>query len=202
MGANKNIGIIVLAAGASSRLGHPKQLVELNGIPLLRKITEIAINTRCTPIVVVLGAYFNKIKPTVEKLPVHILKNKKWETGMGSSIASGMGFLIKKHPQLKAVILLVCDQYFLSEKIILELISTWEKTGKNIVASQYGETIGVPAIFSKELFNELKRLDSTGGAKKIINRYDNQIGTILFQQGSFDLDTEKDLSDLNKPFRK
>ena len=194
MDNSKNIGIIILAAGSSSRLGHPKQLVEINGQPLLVKITESAIASGCAPVVVVLGAYFKKIKPVVENLPAHVLNNKKWETGMGSTIAHGMDYILKNHPTLEAIILMVCDQYFLSEKIIDQLIIKWINTDNRIIAAKYGKTIGVPALFSKELFFELNNLRGKIGAKKIIAKYHDQLATINFAEGVIDLDTAEDLS--------
>ncbi|MEO1261143.1 MAG: nucleotidyltransferase family protein [Bacteroidota bacterium] len=194
----KNIGIIILAAGSSSRLGHPKQLVEIEGIPLLRRMAAVAVSAKCESVVVVLGAYAEKIKPVVENLAINILINKNWETGMGSSVASGMKFLTKNHPALEAAVLLVCDQYHLTEEIILKLIAAFRKTGKDIVASKYGETVGVPALFSKKKFAELINLKGKSGAKKIISNKKSQIELITFEEGSFDLDVEQDLLGIKK----
>ncbi|MEZ4933341.1 MAG: nucleotidyltransferase family protein [Saprospiraceae bacterium] len=189
----KNIAILLLAAGSSSRLGHPKQLVEVSGQPLLQKMVEISLATGCHPVVIVLGAYFEKIKPVIENLPVHILENKNWESGMGSTVSCGMDFLINNYPELKAVILLVCDQYYLAEKNITELIRVFEKTNKNIIASKYGETVGVPALFSKHLFTDLLKLNGQSGAKKIVQKYADEAAIVEFSEGMFDLDTEEDL---------
>lgn len=189
----KNIAILLLAAGSSSRLGHPKQLVQINGQPLLQKMAETSLATGCCPVVIVLGAYFEKIKPVVEKLPIHILENKNWESGMGSTISCGMNFLNNNYPDLKAVVLLVCDQYYLAEKNITELIRVFEKTNQKIIASKYGKTVGVPALFSKQLFSDLLKLNGPSGAKKIIQKYAEELAIIEFSEGVFDLDTEEDL---------
>jgi molybdenum cofactor cytidylyltransferase len=193
----KNIAILLLAAGSSSRLGHPKQLVEISGQPLLQKMVETSLGSGCYPVVVVLGAYFEKIKPVIEKLPIYILENKNWEIGMGSTISCGMDFLINNYPELKAVILLVCDQYYLAEKNITELIRFFNKTNKNIIASKYGETVGVPVLFSKHLFPELLKLNGQSGAKKLIQKYTDDLALVDFSEGLFDLDTEEDLKKLN-----
>lgn len=192
----KNIAILLLAAGSSSRLGHPKQLVQINGQPLLQKMVETSLATGCSPVVIVLGAYFEKIKPVIENLPIHILENKNWESGMGSTISCGMDFLINNSPELKAVILLVCDQYYLAEKNIEELITVFNNSNKKIIASKYGETIGVPALFSKELFSDLLKLNGQSGAKKIIQKYMEGSAIVEFSEGVFDLDTEEDLKKL------
>ncbi len=193
-----DIGIIILAAGSSSRLGHPKQLVNINGKPLLQKMAEAAITSGCKPVIVILGAYIEKIKPSINHLAINILENKNWENGMGSTISCGMDFLINNHPDLEAVILLVCDQYYLSEKNIAELISAFEKTNKNIVASKYGDTIGVPALFSKDKFADLSQLNGKKGAKKIIQANPKNTAIVEFSEGVFDLDTHGDLSDINQ----
>ena len=193
---HKNIGILLLAAGSSSRLGQPKQLVKINHEILIEYIINSALATPCNPIVIVLGAHYQKIKPLIEHHSIYVLVNKNWEKGMGSTIACGMDFIIKNFPNLKAVILLVCDQYKLSEKDILKLITIYEKTEKNIIASKYGNTIGVPALFSKNIFQELIKLNSHQGAKNIINQYKNELATIDFPEGISDLDTKEDLEKL------
>jgi len=192
----KNIAILLLAAGSSSRLGHPKQLVQINGKSLLQKITETALASGCSPVVVVLGAYLEKIKPVIQQLPVHILENKNWVNGMGTTISCGMNFLLNKYPKIEAVIITVCDQYYLSEKNIIDLIELYKKTDKNIIASGYGVTIGVPALFSKPLFPELLILKGHEGAKKIIQQNLDNMEFVEFSKGAFDLDTEEDLKKL------
>ncbi|HHM21962.1 MAG TPA: nucleotidyltransferase family protein, partial [Bacteroidetes bacterium] len=87
MPPTENIPALVVAAGPSSRLGRPKQLIEINGQPLLRHTAHIALSAGCRPVVVVLGAYIEKIKPVVRPLPVVVLENKNWEKGMGTAIS-------------------------------------------------------------------------------------------------------------------
>ncbi len=192
---NNNIALLLLAAGSSSRLGHPKQLIKLGDITLLEKMADAAIRSDCQSVVVALGAYFHKIKNSIENKNIHILENRNWESGMGSTIVCGMAFLRKKHPAIDAVILMVCDQPYLDEKILNKLIRKWQGSGKDIVACKYGNTVGVPALFSKNIFPELLKLDSEHGAKKIIQKNSQDVIVIDFEKGVFDIDSERDLDE-------
>ena len=159
----------------------------------MEKATDIAIDSGCEPVIITLGAYFEKIKKAIKDKPVYMLNNKRWETGMGSSVACGMEFLSNNFINIDAVVLMVCDQPFLNENIILELIKKRETTGKYIIASKYKNTLGVPALFDKNIFPELIKLNGKTGAKKIISKYKSQLGYIDFPEGIYDLDTKEDL---------
>ncbi len=188
-----NIAILLLAAGSSSRLGHPKQLIKFKDTTLLEKMINVAVNSNCQPIAVVLGAYFNEIKNNIKNKNVHILENKNWELGMGSTIACGMSYLIKNYADIDAVILLVCDQPYLDEKLLNEIIIKLQESEKKIIASKYGKTIGVPALFSKNIFPELLNLSSQQGAKNIIQKHIQDVVTVNFYRGEFDIDNIMDL---------
>ncbi len=194
------IAAVILAAGASTRMGTPKQLLQWQGKSLLRSITETAIAADCEPIIIVLGAYGDKIQAEVSDLPVQIVNNPEWETGMGSSIRTGIQALVvqlcctggNRNMDVKATILLLCDQPFVSPQTIWQLRSIYDATHQSIVASSYQNTIGVPALFDRHLFSELLKLHQLEGAKTVIQRYLNTVETIDFPQGSIDLDTPQD----------
>lgn len=103
------IGILIIAAGASTRLGRPKQLLPYQGKPLIRHITEVAIASGCQPIGVILGAYAETIEPHLLNLGIHIIYNQHWSTGMASSIRCGLQQFLTLSPKLDATILMVCD---------------------------------------------------------------------------------------------
>ena len=195
--ATLDVAILILAAGSSSRLGQPKQLVKRNGTTLLQNTIKTALAVNTQPVVVMLGAYAEKIKPTIGQLPIVIVENENWETGMGATIAKGMDFIKNNCLTCKAAIILVSDQYHLSEHVLYQLIEKWEKTGSGIIASKYGKMFGVPALFSKNLFAELMDLEGKAGAKKIIAQHLESASFIDFEKGTFDLDTEEDLEKMD-----
>jgi molybdenum cofactor cytidylyltransferase len=108
--ANKNVGIIVLAAGASSRMKQPKQLLEFEGKTLLRRAALTAIESVCNPVIVVLGANFEDTKKEIEDLPVEICFNENWQTGLSSSIKKGLEKLSETNSEISAAVLMLCDQ--------------------------------------------------------------------------------------------
>jgi molybdenum cofactor cytidylyltransferase len=186
--------LIILAAGASTRMGQPKQLLIFQGKPLLRYIAEIAIASSCQPIVVVLGANVAAIQPVLQDLPIHLVHNPDWSEGMGSSIQCGIQHLSNYPNPIDAAILTVCDQPFISAFLLDQLIQVYRSSQSQVVASAYSGTLGVPALFDRHLFPELLALDSAQGAKSIINRH-GAIG-IDFPQGNLDLDTPEDYAQL------
>lgn len=188
-----NIGIIILAAGASTRLGQPKQLLLYQGKPLIEEITAVAIHSGCQPVVVVLGAYAAKIQPQLRHLGVHIAFNEQWSNGMASSLQCGLKKICAIAPNLDAVMIMLCDQPFVSASLIQQLVTGYQTSNSLIVASQYNEIVGVPALFDQTLFSELAAIEGDVGARGMIRRYDAKVLKIPFAEGAIDLDTPQDL---------
>jgi molybdenum cofactor cytidylyltransferase len=182
--------LIILAAGASTRMGQPKQLLDFQGKPLLRHVVEIAIASPCHSVTVVLGANAPEIQPTLQALPIHLLHNSHWSDGMSSSIQCSIQYLSSFPNGVDSAILTVCDQPFISVSLIHQLIQTYRSSYHPIVASAYSETLGVPALFDRQLFPELAALKGAEGAKSVIKRH-GAIG-VDFPEGSIDLDTLED----------
>lgn len=192
MSSPTKIGIVILAAGSSSRMGKPKQLLEFDGTTLLRHSTIEAANSKAENVITVLGAHADQIENEIDGDIVNIVKNENWDEGMASSVRLGLNTLLKQTPSIDAAIFMVCDQPYVSSTVLNELISTYKKTGKSIVACNYGEAIGPPALFHKSLFNELMQLKGDAGARKIIQEHSNEMATILFTHGKIDIDTKED----------
>ncbi|MBR8837505.1 MAG: nucleotidyltransferase family protein [Stigonema ocellatum SAG 48.90 = DSM 106950] len=186
------IAIMILAAGASTRMGTAKQLLLYQGRSLVQYVTEIAIASVCQPVVVVLGAYSEQIRLQINHLRVSIVENLDWACGMSTSINKGMQFLHNLPQNIEAVVILVCDQPFLSTQIINQLVDEYHATKKPIIACEYAETLGVPALFSQRFFSELAELQGASGAKKVINNNLTQVFSLPFAQGNIDIDTPKD----------
>lgn len=192
------IGIIILAAGASTRLGRPKQLLKFQDKTFIEKIIETALETEIQT-VVVLGANSRKIKTAIENLSIEIAINENWQSGMSSSIVKGLRKSSELKPDLSAVILLLCDQPFISKETILRLVKTQKETQKVIVASEYENTVGVPALFTLAVFEELLELKDDVGAKFLIQKYlDKGLAKIFAPEAAFDIDTKEDFDRLLK----
>jgi len=190
-----SIGIILLAAGASARLGEPKQLLRFQGETLLRRSLKTAL-TVSNRVIVTLGSQIEILRKEIEDLPVVIVENKNWETGMSGSIKVGLKKFLDDADQLKAVIVMVCDQPFVNEDLLEKIITKFQKTHSPIVACEYQNALGVPALFRKNLFPELLALDAQTGAKQLIKKYHALAAAISFPEGAFDIDTPADYENL------
>lgn len=189
-----DIGIIILAAGRSRRMGQSKQLLKIGKNTLIRHIIKIAESTDCAPIVAVLGNDFDRIKKeiaTTQALPVF---NEDWENGIGASISKGISEIQKLHPHLSAAIILLVDQPLVTANLLNQFIDIFKQTSPKIVVSKYAETYGVPALFSHSLFAKLSELKENQGAKKLIQKHlkEESIAFVDFPEGRFDLDTQSD----------
>ncbi|HAA29615.1 MAG TPA: 4-diphosphocytidyl-2C-methyl-D-erythritol synthase [Cyanobacteria bacterium UBA8553] len=193
---SSSVGLIILAAGASTRMGTPKQLLLYQGRSFVRHIAEVAIASVCHPITIVLGANAQQIKPEVSQLLVQVVENPQWSQGMSSSLRVGIEALNTVSQNLDAVVITLCDQPFVSSKILNRIVETYHSTGQLIIASEYAGTLGVPALFSRTLFSELMDLKHTEGAKKIIIKHKNEVFSVPFPDGSIDIDTPNDYEQL------
>jgi len=189
------IGLIILAAGSSSRLGKPKQNLVFQGSTLLQRSIKTALAADCQEVLVVLGANISEIEPTIKNESIQIIHNPDWELGMSSSISCGLTALLKTIPQLQSVVLMLCDQPFADTSIINQLIQA-SASKKYLVASSYNGTLGVPALFDKSHFEELLALQGNEGAKKLLLKYSNELHAVPFPLGMIDIDTIGDFERL------
>lgn len=190
-------GVIILAAGESSRLGCPKQTLLYKGKTLLELAVEAGLKSKCNPINVVLGANADVIERGIKTYEINIIYNSKWAEGMASSIRAGIKYL-QKIQGIDSVVIMLCDQPFVTAPTIDNLLYKQQETGKKIVASTYKDTLGVPVMFNSSLFEELLLLQGHEGAKKILNNHPNDIAIIPFEKGGTDIDTLADYENLLK----
>ncbi|WKN46133.1 nucleotidyltransferase family protein [Tunicatimonas pelagia] len=187
------ITTIVLAAGEASRMGQPKQLMQLDGKSLVQRAVQTA-QTVSDEIIVVTGAYADQIQENLSSEKVHFVHNPQWQTGMGSSIRAGIQQIMSVTPLPNAIIVMLCDQPLASPSLLEQLVTAYRHLGKTLVASVYHNTAGVPALFGEALFPELLQLDGRAGAKSIITRYASQIASVDFPEGIYDVDTPNDFA--------
>lgn len=187
------IGVVILAAGPSSRLGYAKQLVEFRGKSLLQHTIDISDSLAFDTKVLVLGASYNAIKEKINRKNFEIVMNNNWEEGMSTSIREGVFSSQEQKKDLDHILFLLSDQPFLSKERIEELIQVQLESKSPATFSKYAGTIGVPAIFSAKVFYHLKRLKGDEGAKKLIHDQKFNFQTVKFEQGNFDVDTAEDV---------
>jgi len=196
MSLANNTGVVILAAGSSSRLGEPKQLLQYGGQNLLQHAIDAALSSNADPVIVVLGANAEQVSKEIDRSNIHVIINTGWEEGMASSVKTGLNELLFITPSTDAVIFMVCDQPYVSSELINGLVDEQKQTGKPIITCNYGEAIGPPALFYKSLFHELMQLKGDVGARKIIQDHSDEVATILFTEGKIDIDTKEDYDSL------
>lgn len=190
-------GILILAAGNSSRLGQPKQLLQFKGKSLLSNVVSQALEI-AQAVVIVTGSKNDEIGNEIHDLKALATENPNWQEGMGSSINSGLKKLLDNFPTIENVIISVCDQPFIEASIFSELISKQKDSQKNIVASAYSNTLGTPVLFTKKYFPDLIALSGNEGAKKLLDKFKEDVAQISFEKGAIDIDTIEDYEQLIK----
>ncbi|HLK59173.1 MAG TPA: nucleotidyltransferase family protein [Chthonomonadaceae bacterium] len=191
------IGILLLAAGASTRLGTPKQSLRYAGQTLLHRAAGTAVASGCRPILVVLGACVQPLQPELEGLPVRSVENTGWAEGMGSSLRAGMEALLAEAGEtLEAVLIMLCDQPLVTAQTLHTLIRAYQETGRPLIAAEYEGVLGVPALFHRSLFSELAALQGAEGARKLIQRHRDQALGVPLPEASVDIDTLEDYARL------
>ncbi len=199
------IGVIILAAGASRRMGRPKQLLKIGENSLIQYVVKIVKKTSAfAPVIVVLGSDFEKVKNELSTFEVFPVLNQNWEKGIGTSIATGIKEIQKLNPEIQAVIILLADQPKVEASLLAKIVKLYQQTGKKIIASKYAKTIGVPTLIDQSIFQELESLTGDKGAKKIIQQFadKNEVAFIDFPGGKLDLDTLSDYDRFLKDFEK
>ena len=189
-------GVIILAAGSSSRLGQPKQNLIYREKTLLQHAIDEARSSNADVVLVVLGANEDRIASTLNSAEINIISNRDWQEGMSSSIRCGMNFLAEKHQEITQVIIMLCDQPFVDADILNKLIEERENSGKDIVACQYDDTLGTPALFTRSCFSGLQGLATGQGAKKLILENTGRVAVVHFPGGAKDIDTYQDYQSL------
>jgi len=191
MSAAGEIAIIILAAGESSRMGRPKQLLLWQGRPLLCHVAKVALSVPKASVHVVLGANQQLVAESLHGLHLKLCINERWHEGMGSSVRIGVQAALAEQPATSAVLFLLCDQPLITVDLLHELILRHSE-GAEIAATSYRDTLGVPALFAASLYPELLALQGDQGAKKIIQRYQEQAAIVSFPEAGMDLDTFED----------
>jgi molybdenum cofactor cytidylyltransferase len=196
-----NIPILLLAAGQSKRMGHPKALLPWGETSLIEnRITEFSKTN--SAIIVVLGADSEKIMPLIQKYKIDILVNNNWESGIASSISSGIKHIEKNYPTTHGVLIALMDQPFVSANHLQTMLKSMDSNAGKIIVSQSEKGWqGAPALFDKIYFSYLKELKGDLGAKSVIESFRNDTFILKSHDNLEDIDTEehyKKMADINR----
>jgi molybdenum cofactor cytidylyltransferase len=189
-------GIIILAAGNSSRLGQPKQLLPYKNTTLLDNIITQASLVHNSVVMVVTGSNHELILSEKQSDQTLLYFNPDWESGMSTSIHTGITKLQEFFPEIEKCIFAVCDQPHVSSIVFENLIKAFYNEKKGIAASAYADTLGTPVLFDKKYFSRLQELKGQEGAKKIINAFLDDTAAVPFEKGNIDIDTPQDYHNL------
>lgn len=187
---------IVLAAGASTRFGSPKQLVRIGGRPLLHTVVTRAAEVTGNALIVVLGCGAAELAPLLKHSPGSVVVNRHWREGLASSIRTGV---LRLPPTCSGALLLLADQAAVTTDDLKRLAGTWRRRPQCIAAALYAGTAGAPAIFPRSTFSELAALRGDMGARAILRRSADRLVRVPMPAAELDLDTPEDLLALQPP---
>jgi molybdenum cofactor cytidylyltransferase len=187
----ERIAAIVLAAGAASRMGVPKQLLPYAGDSLVRRAAKSALDAGCDSVIVVLGSGAESVGPALAGLPVRLTENRDWHRGMGGSVRTGMAAL--GDPMPDAVLITLADQPLVTAEVLTRLLRARVRGGASIAAA-YSGTVGVPALFERPLFEDLATLPLEAGCKLLLQRA--LVREVPCPEAAADVDTPSDYARL------
>lgn len=188
-----HIGQLILAAGSATRMGRPKQLLRWQGETLLERAIRIAVEAEVAErIVVVLGANYPIIKPTLRDISAELIYHPQWEKGMSSSLQAGLQHLLADEGEWDGVMVTLVDQPLVETMHLQQLYQVWQNGPFDLAAARYSGTLGVPAVFGRQYFADLLALKGATGARSILMQKAVQLSAIDLPQASLDMDTPED----------
>jgi CTP:molybdopterin cytidylyltransferase MocA len=171
------------------RLGRPKQLLQVRGEPLVRRLAKAALRSKADSVVVVLGCRAPEVAAVLDDLPVLLAVNADWPAGMASSIQVGLAEL---PPGTEAALLLTCDQPAVDARILNRLIRAAGEDPLARAACAYADTVGIPALFGRGWFPRFRELEGDRGAKTLLDG--EGVAVVAWEPGAHDLDTPEDVA--------
>jgi molybdenum cofactor cytidylyltransferase len=189
--APRRVAAVVLAAGASTRLGVPKQLIEFRGESLVRRAARAAGEAGASPVIVVLGADAPSIAQALGGLSSATVTNERWREGLASSLATGIREVQRLDAQCDGALLTTADQPLVHGVALRRLLDAFDE-GARLVAAEYSRTIGVPAVIGREHFDALLALEGDAGAGRWLRGMGDAVRRIPLLEAAVDIDTAED----------
>ncbi len=190
LAADAGIHALVLAAGGSSRFGSPKQLVRIDGRPMLHTVVSRAAEIAGSQVTVVLGAHARELAPLLSHTTASVVVNRDWESGMASSIRAGVASL---GGAAEGLIIMLADQPAVTAEDLRRLLLAWRRHTDGIAAATYAGSVGVPAIFPRWAFSELQQLRGDRGAQLLFRRHVDRVTRVPMSTAGIDIDRPEDL---------
>ena len=191
------LGAVVLAAGASRRLGRPKQAVRFRGAPLVARAAALARHVATGPCVVVTGAHEEATRRALEGYGGRTVHNARWASGMASSLRAGLAAMdVDSVDGVDGLLVLLCDQWALEADDIERLVAAWRRAPGRIAASRWAGAKGPPAIFPAATFAELAGLTGDRGARALIAARGDRVTLVDVPRAACELDDATDLAAL------
>ena len=192
-----SVAAIIVAAGESRRLGQPKQLVLIDGEPLLQRAIRCAREADASPVFVVLGAHRELIENAVDFESARIVMNNEWEDGLASSIRVGVKNEQAEAPTTEGLLLMTCDQPRVTADHLHRLIlMSYAQSAPTTIASAYAGTRGIPALFPRQAIGDLLALRGDKGARTLLTNPSWPVISIPLAGGEVDIDLPEDLQQL------
>lgn len=185
-------GAVLLAAGKASRFGAPKQVLLIEGEPMVRRMAIAAVAAGLKPVVVVTGAHHELVAASLEDLDIHIINHEDWSRGMGGSLAAGVKAMLELVPSLPSMMVLLADQPSIGAMELTEMLQVHARSPGRILAASYDGHLGPPCLFPRSCFGELAALGGERGARAVLEQYAGRVDTHDLPAAAFDIDTPAD----------
>ena len=182
------IAAAVLAAGGSTRLGAPKQLLQLNGETLVHRAVRSAIDSGVDRVIAIVGYSADLVIRELNDLEVTIVRNDAWHSGMSGSLRAA----VRAADGYDALLIMLCDQPLVTAMDLRILLSAFAAEGRGIAAASYGQSLGVPAVFASSLFPELLATTGDKGAKSVILADEDRVTAVTIAAAAMDVDSPED----------
>ena len=185
------VAAVVLAAGGSTRMGQPKQLLPVGGQPMVRRVTAAACTAELAQVVVVVGAHADRVRQTLAGLPVDVVFNESWAEGMSTSVQVGLNALASG---IQAVLIILADQPGLTPNLLDTLVARYHATRAAIVAPFYQGQRGNPVLFDRSLVGELEATRGDQGGRMLVLHHERDMERVDVDDPSvlLDVDTRQD----------
>ena len=193
MSSDGNLHVLVLAAGAATRFGSPKQLARIGGVMMLQKAVSQATEVGGHAVTVVLGAHAERITPLLRQSPATVEINRHWQEGLASSLRLGVSRL---PTGCEGVLVALADQVAVTAFDLRRLVSAWRRQPEWLIAASYDGHTGVPAIFPAWCFSDLSSLRGDAGARAVLARHADRCLRLPMPNAGIDIDTPEDLLSL------
>lgn len=186
------VGAVLLAAGAASRFGSPKQVLVIEGEAMVRRMAKAALAAGLSPVIVVTGAHHDRVAAALDDLDVQTIENEDWAGGMGGSLAVGVRAMLERAPAVASLIVLLADQPSVGAAELTQILQAHARHPRRILAARYDGHSGPPCVFPQSCFDELAALRGARGARALLQKYAERVDAHDLPAARFDIDTPAD----------